>query len=261
MVAYTTSEIGWPTPMPTELNTFFVERRAEIDAYIQLLQELEVAAQGGAPRLQDTNAAITPEQIKILNSSLYLQLYNLVEATVSRCLDAIAATLSREQLKPDEINPTLRQEWVRFVARTSIDLNSGNRLQAAMDLCDHLLGKLPISTFKIDSGGGGNWDDTAIELMCKRVGCDLVMTSAVKTAAKQPVRDDMNALRLVKDRRNSLAHGSLSFSDCSDGVSFAELSNLANSVYGYLEAAIYSFDNYLKLITSRTDQSSAGLTA
>ncbi|KAA0115093.1 MAE_28990/MAE_18760 family HEPN-like nuclease [Mycolicibacterium sp. P9-22] len=245
--------------MPTELSAFFDERRAEIDAYIKLLEGLEVAAKSGAPRLKDTNAAITPEQIKILNSSLYLQLYNLVEATVSRCLDAIAGTLSREQLKPNELNPTLRQEWVRFIARTHIDLNSGNRLQAALDLCDHLLGELPISAFRIEPGGGGNWDDAAIEQMCKRVGCKLDIPRAVRSAVKRPVRDEMGALKLVKDRRNSLAHGSLSFSDCSDGVSFAELSQLANSVYGYLEAAIASFDNYIDLISTRATQSTAGL--
>jgi MAE_28990/MAE_18760-like HEPN len=231
--------------MATELVLFFEERRAEIESYMLLLQNIEDAAHSGPPRLKSTDAMITPEQMKILNSSLYLQLYNLVEATVSRCLDAIVDTLSLEGCKPNDLNPSLRREWVRAVARTHGDLNPGNRLQAAIDLCDHVLNQLPVATFKIEVGGGGNWDDSAIENICDRVGCTLVMNRAVTVAAKKHVRDEMGALKLVKNRRNSLAHGSLSFVDCSDGVSVTELQDVADSVTEYLRAAVGSFENFI----------------
>ncbi|MGO4189042.1 MAE_28990/MAE_18760 family HEPN-like nuclease [Pseudarthrobacter sp. TAF60_1] len=231
----------------TELVTFFDERHAEIEAYLALLQNLEDATRGGTPRFKETDAAITVEQKKILSSSLYLQLYNLVEATVSRCLDGLAVALVGEGLSPGSLNPDLRREWVRSIAKTHSELNHSNRLEAALELCNHLLSQLPVSDFKIESGGGGNWDDAAIEKVCERVGCSLAISQHVSAAAKRHRRDEMGALKLVKNRRNSLAHGSLSFVDCSDGVSVMELRDLANAVGEYLREAVNSFVNYIEV--------------
>ncbi len=61
----------------TELSTFFGERLAEIEAYVDLLQNVEDATRQGAPRFKGTDASITTDQKKILNSNLYLQLYRL----------------------------------------------------------------------------------------------------------------------------------------------------------------------------------------
>jgi hypothetical protein len=232
--------------MSIELSAFFDERHDEIEAYLQLLQNVEDAARYGTPRLKGTGVAITAEQKKILNSSLYLQLYNLVEATVSRCLDGVVSALAEEGRRPDDLNPDLRKEWVRSISRSHGDLNSDNRLEAAFQMCDHLLKQLPIPQFKIEAGGGGNWDDSSIEKICKRVGCDLRISSSVSTAAKRHVRDEMGALKLVRDRRNSLAHGSLSFVDCSDGVTVHELRDLVTAVGGYLREAVESFIRFIE---------------
>lgn len=229
-----------------ELVAFFDERHSEITSYIEFLQNVEDATRYGAPRLKGTDASITASQKKILNSGLYLQLYNLVEATVSRCLDAVSAALTEECRVPNDLNPDLRREWVRAVARTHGDLNPGNRLDAALELCEHVLNQLPISNFAIETGGGGNWDDAAIEKICKRVGCDLSISNRVSTAAKRHVRDEMGALKLVKNRRNSLAHGSLSFVDCSDGVTVNELRELSSAVGEYLREAVDSFVSFIE---------------
>ena len=52
-----------------ELVPFFEERYAEIEAYLSFLQNVEEAAREGTPRLRGTDAPITTEQKKILNSS------------------------------------------------------------------------------------------------------------------------------------------------------------------------------------------------
>ncbi|AUS35739.1 hypothetical protein C1M55_31260 (plasmid) [Rhodococcus qingshengii] len=230
-----------------ELTDFFNERHLEIKAYLQLLQDIEDAARTGPPRLKGTGTAITVQQKNILSSGLYLQLYNLVEATVSRCLDGVASALASERRMPSDLNPDLRREWVRAIARTHGDLNPGNRLEAAISVCEYFLNQLPISHFKIEVGGGGNWDDSAIEKICERVGCTLSISTPVSAAAKRHVRDEMGAMKLVKDRRNSLAHGSLSFVDCSDGVTVSELRDLAGAVGAYLSEAVDSFVNFIEV--------------
>ncbi|BBY34316.1 hypothetical protein BST33_17860 [Mycolicibacter minnesotensis] len=228
------------------LAPFFEERYAEIETYLLFLQNVEDAARAGAPRFRGTDASITPDQKKILNSSLYLQLYNLVEATVLRCLESVVAAIEEAERRPSELSLELRTEWVRSIARTHSDLGPDKRLDAALDMCEQLLQQIPVKDFRIEPGGGGNWDDLSIEKMCERVGCGLNISPSVFQAAKRHVRDDMGALKLVKNRRNGLAHGSLSFVDCSDGVTVAELKGIASAIGDYLREAVTCFVNYVE---------------
>lgn len=246
-----------------DLAPFFEERYEEIEAYLSFLQNVEDAAREGTPRLRGTDAPITTEQKKILNSSLYLQLYNLVEATVLRCLEAVVAAVEEAERRPSELSIGLRTEWVRSIARTHSDLGPDKRLQAALDLCEQLLQQMPVKGFKIEPGGGGNWDDSSIEKICERVGCGLTLSPDVLEAAKRHIRDDMGALKLVKNRRNGLAHGSLSFVDCSDGVTVAELKVLATAVGDYLREAVGCFVSFIQveIVKSKEQMETEGVVA
>lgn len=232
----------------SDLKTLFEERYDEIDAYVNLLEDIERAAMSGAPKIEGTNSRITASQQKILYSSLYLQLYNLVESTVSQCLDAVAeATVDNARWRPIDLNEKLRGEWVRSIARTHVDLNADNRLKSAMEMCDHLIRQLPMQELRIEKGGGGNWDDEAIEKITMRIGCTLAISKGTRSAIKRAVRDDLGPMKLVKNRRNSLAHGSISFTDCADGVAVSELRSMTDAVSQYLREAIECFISYIDL--------------
>lgn len=229
-----------------DLLPFFEERFQEVDEYLDLLDEIEKAAQAGAPRIAGSNYRITASQQKILYSSVYLQLYNLVEATVARCMDAVtAATKDTGQWRPHELNEDLQREWVRATARTHIDMTPEKRLKFALELSNHITSQLPVSEFVIDTGGGGNWDDEAIFRIGKRVGCRIVVSRQTNEAIKRKLRDDVGALKLVKNRRNSLAHGSMSFVDCAQNVVASELRQTANCVRDYLREVIACFVDYI----------------
>lgn len=233
-----------------DLIEFFDERFDEIESYLDLLQEIENAARTGPPRIEGAANVITASQQKILYSSVYLQLYNLVEATVSQCIKAVTDTVSssENEWRAEDLNESLRKEWVRFMARTHIVLNPEHRLESAVEMCNHLVDRLPIVTLEIDKGGGGNWDDESIEKMSARVGCLLDISPTTKRAVKRPERDDLGAMKLVKNRRNVLAHGSISFVDCAEGVAVTELRRIAESTGAYLREAISSYADYIDLL-------------
>ena len=63
----------------------------------------------------------------------------------------------------------------------------------------------------------------------------------------------MGPLKLVKDRRNGLAHGSLSFVDCSDGVTVSELKQVATSVGDYLRESVQCFTNFIEMEIVNTE--------
>jgi hypothetical protein len=112
-------------------------------------------------------------------------------------------------------------------------------------LFGHLIDQLPIREFRIDIGGGGNWDDEAIEKVSARVGCQLRISPEARGGVKRPERDDMGAMKLIKNRRNNLAHGSVSFVDCADGIVVEDLRRIAHAVASYLREAINCFSNYI----------------
>lgn len=228
------------------LVTGFQERLAEVEAYLQFLSAMELRAQHGPPRLEGSDHPITAQQQRILYSSVYLQLYNLVESTMSRCIEAVTeATKESNRWMPSDLSQSLRREWVRVMARTHEEINPDRRLESALRLCDHLVAALPVTELAMDKGGGGNWDDQAIEAISKRLGFQLVVSESVYSAVKRRFQDDLGPLALVKQLRNRLAHGSISFAQCAEDVTVARLLDLKDKTVDYLREVVGCFNTYL----------------
>lgn len=212
----------------------FEERIKEIDAYIELLEALNRQSQTGPPVIG--GSVITTQQQKMLFASVYLQLYNLVEATATWCISAVAkATADGGAWRPGQLDSPIRKEWVRSTART----------HTMWDFCEQLLQNRPVAEWEIEKGGGGNWDVVAIEAISDRIGCTLNITPSVATAVKRHFRDDKNALAFVKDLRNKLAHGSISFEQSGENVTVTDLKDLKQRTVDYLRQVVQSFKQYV----------------
>lgn len=233
--------------MSSTLTIGFQERLAEVETYLAFLSTMEAQAQQGPPRIEGAEHPISTQQQRILYSSVYLQLYNLIEATMSSCIEAVAeAAKSNGRWKPSDLSDSLRREWVRVTARTHVELTPEHRLESALLLCDHLVASLPISAFDIQKGGGGNWDDSEIEAFSKRLGFQLNVSQPVFNAIKQPFRDDLGPLALVKQLRNRLAHGSISFAQCAEDVTVGRLVELKDRTVNYLKEVVDCFTRYVE---------------
>lgn len=242
------------------LTQIFSERLAEIDTYLELLAAIEEQVRQGPPRIGPNGPVISTAHQRILYSSVYLQLYNLVEATVTKCIDAVcAAIIKDDRWQPADLSKEIRGEWVRHLARTHTDLTYENRLQNSMQLCEHLIQTLPVKTIEIEKGGGGNWDDEEIyRLATKRLGFHLGISAASLAGVKRPFRNQKGALALIVQLRNDLAHGKVSFFECGDNVTVEELRELKERTSTYLKEVVLSFklfvDSYGFLIPERRPQ-------
>jgi hypothetical protein len=224
----------------------FEERLEEIETYLELLDNLEKQVQQGPPRIGAGGPVITAQQQRILYSSVFLQLYNLVEATVTRCLDAVSAAAAENgRWQPGDLCVELRREWVRFVARTHVDLNYENRLTHAFELCEHLVQMLPVADWEVARGGGGSWDDIGIEALGARLGFSLSISDPVKTRVKRHFRNEQGALVFIKTFRNWLAHGNVSFAEGGEGVTVRDLRELTEGTALYLREVVACFRSYI----------------
>jgi len=229
-----------------DLSLAFEERLQEIETYLNLLEALEQQVQEGTPQFGSNGAIITPQQQRILYSSVYLQLYNLIESTVTQCIDTISKLVVFRGLHPYDLSVELRQEWVRFVARTHDDLNYEKRLQFALTLFENVVNALPISEFTLEKGGGGNWDDEEIYRFTKRLGLSLNISIEAKKAVKQPFKDDMGSLALIREYRNKLAHGNLSFAECGENITVHDLYQLKERVALYMREVVGCFNSFVE---------------
>ncbi len=220
----------------------FEERLQEIESYLELLASFDKQMQEGPPRIGKEGKPVSVQQQQILYSSVYLQLYNLVEATVSLCVESLVEAVLATNSQPGDLTTELRREWVRSTARTHIELNCENRLRSALDLCEHLVQAFPVSKFEIERGGGGNWDDRSIERIAERLGLLLRIDSQTYSEIKRPFRNDQGALAFIKTLRNNLAHGSVSFAECGRGVTVGDLCELKNLTASYLREVISCFN-------------------
>lgn len=224
------------------LEQVFQDRLSEIEAYLDLLSAIEAQVQKGPPRLGDDGTIISPVQQKILYSSVYLQLYNLIEATITKCVDAVSAAIAKDDAwQPSDLSVELRKEWVRFLARTHTDLNYEKRLKHSLALCEHLIRTLPVGTMQIEKGGGGNWDDVEIHRFAIRLGCALEISGESMAGVKRPFRNEKGALALIVKLRNDLAHGNVSFVECGDDVTVDQLRDLKSRTAAYLKEVVHSF--------------------
>ncbi|MDR6530256.1 hypothetical protein J2800_000992 [Caulobacter rhizosphaerae] len=228
------------------LADMFSERRDEIRSYLSFLSGVEEAVRSGVPRLGAAGPAISAQQQRILYSGVYLQLYNLVESTISGCLDAVSVTALAQVVRaPSDLSAKLRGEWVRHMAKTHREMGAERRLESVLALCEHLVSALPVGPFRIEKGGGGNWDDEEIYKIAARIGFDLNVSAEAQAAVKSKIRNDKGALALVVDLRNGLAHGRLSFVECSQDDNVDDLTRLANRVFVYLEEVVAAFERFI----------------
>jgi len=228
----------------SQLTDAFEERLSEIEAYLAFLQLIEDQVRLGPPEIGESATPITPQQQRILYSGIYLQFYNLIEATAHWCVDAVTDAATNDgTIKPSDLCDELRREWVRTTARTHVELNYDNRLLGALELCRQLVDASPVAGFRI--ARGANWDDVEIETLSRRLGLQLQISPDVYRGAKQPVRDNLGPLSLVRDLRNRLAHGAISFTECSEGVTVEDLRRLKSQTEAYLREVVEAFEAYI----------------
>lgn len=232
-----------------KVKTIFEERNEEIESYISLLKGIEASIRSGVPKLSGAEEVkVSAKQQKILYSACYLMLYNLVESTINGCFEALTKTaVEGKSYYPHDLSDSYRRAWVGFIAKTTnLNMSPKARLDAAMELCRYFLESRPVYPFKYDLSSGGNWDDENIMSTVGEFGIVINLEREVEARVKMPFRDEKSALKFIKDQRNKLAHGEISFSQCNENDDSSTMSELHMTIKSYLSCVIRDFQDHVE---------------
>ena len=212
----------------------FEKRVGEIDAYFKHLEAIEERdgklslITAGARVLRD----IEPELVKVLKANLFLLLYNLVESSVRQAITELLDAVSSEGMTYAEASDHIKKLWIREGHKRFENQSSEQIFQALANLADDII------EMKLKSGAmaGGNIDSRKIREFSHRYG----FSCKVHRNAKDGVK-----LFDVKKRRNDLAHGLVSFSECGRNYTLSDLRQTKHEVVMYVRGILRNVCRYI----------------
>lgn len=205
----------------------FSDRLEELELYYSIMLDLD----SDAPTIRTIN---NTRFFKILKSNYILMLYNLVEScTVSGIMEIY------EQLKNDSctyqvVIDEIKDIWVnsqisKIYGPTTTQSAYEKRVKLIIDnITQNSIIELDKNAFKL----AGNLDARRIKNLCD------------KHRIRYVAQDDKAALKMVKDKRNSLAHGDVSFSDCARDLTVSDLADIKEAVIEFMRGILDGMVNY-----------------
>ncbi len=175
-----------------------------------------------------------------LKSNMILLLYNFIESTMTNCLVVIHRAISDENCKYQELSELIQQLFTEFYYKNlkSNKLSDENILSHlrvminAWALNDSI--KLPYEEYvKYKTGNtfSGNLDSKEINKIAGKYG--IVFNS------------QCSEIRTIRDKRNKLAHGELSFIECCNQDTLSYIKVIKDNAIIFMDEFVNSVDDYI----------------
>lgn len=231
--------------------SYLAEREDEFARHLSIARMLEARVDEEVTSPEELRVEI--RHINTLKSGLLIHLYNIVEAITTRTLEEVGRIVVTD--RPSNWTNDVLKEWVRSAVWSGEERIGEGALARLTAISKTLVAGSAPDEFVV-KGEPGSWDDNAIRKVAKRLGCSLNLTRSVKRAAyENAYRNETTALQYLKSRRNSIAHGAITFEEGADGKTLDEIEQLAARVLPFLKGVTKSYQSYLdeKLYLSNTE--------
>lgn len=220
----------------------FETRVAEIDIYFDFLftivdrkANLSVALPfgKGAPGQREL-VPIKSGVVDTLKANGFLLLYNLVEASVSHALHAIRDHMTANGHCFDDLHDELQHHFTSLMR----DDDMRGRIKKLRET-----NRPPLAEAIINAGFeankiGGNIHFEELQKLGKKFGFNPGSDPYLSEYQLAP-------LKVVKDRRNDLAHGKLAFLTCGESIAIDQILAIKVAVILYLDLLLNNIDKYL----------------
>jgi hypothetical protein len=222
-----------------DVQSLFVRRTQEVLRYFDFLTAVTNNKADSLGVLQPDhsikkveNFALSRDLVKTFRANGYLLLYNLVESTMTNAIDAIHQIFQSKNLGFDDLRDEIQQVVLKNFRGVAWDeymaFDKSHPIQIAM---------LRMG-YKKENLFSGNVDARSIRDTAKIYGFDIA-------AHDTSISKDGQRLLDIKNKRNQLAHGKISFEDCGHETSHDELIAIANETIVYLKAVLAGIEEYV----------------
>lgn len=170
---------------------------------------------------------ITQEMQCAIKAQFLIVLYNIVEWTIYNCLYCFYDSIFDEELTFADLSDEIRNMWKSYLKRNS----NPDYMKSDAELMSRIVrfDGLPVSL-------SGNLDMRKIHDIFLKHGCYLDETNRYKYSS---------SFLTVKNRRNSLSHGNISFAECGSNYLISDLKKLKDDIISGLNEIIEQVDDYV----------------
>lgn len=217
----------------------FEGKVVEVEKYYKVLETLDDARTRIYKQYATRKSVITLDidALKIMKSTCFLMLYNLIESTVRESFSELYDQVNREEETLNKFNESFRKLWLKqqFKNADPISSNQNTYRDIVSSVVDGILKE---DNFSLNSDHlpiSGNLDAKKIRELFNNHSIDLKIHYTALGGGE---------LRTVKDKRNELAHGNISFSECGQEYTVEDLLNIKRKTVTYLRSTLRFIKKY-----------------
>lgn len=230
-----------------EIRETFEDRKQEILKYIEFIKFLE------SKELSLTDDGVTEfslffhpasngislsfqEIINITKSNLALMIYSIIEYTVANLIDNIYEEIRNKKLSYLDVSDNIKAIWRESILKATTDPNASfsTFMKKNEEIINLIIRKQTLDLRSRNTLPAGNLDGKSIRDTIHKHGIEWNSTS---------FRPEI--LTKFKEKRNNLAHGSVSFIDALRDSTIATIDQEANIIISFLEDLLAMVDAYI----------------
>jgi hypothetical protein len=223
------------------------ERVCEIDFYYDALGQLDdEVSQTLGSSVEPLGKYKQDGFLKILKANALLMIYNLVESTVLNGIEEIYDKLKTNGATYSTVRKEIQDIWFSYKFKQVYDQKAhyGSYKDKALEIVNSIMTGETIELNRDALPLSGNLDADEIRKVC----------TTGHGISFRPDDSCKGGVRLsdVREKRNLLAHGTLSFSECGREYSLEDLVEIKKQTYGFLTGLLdgmkkyYDDEGYLK---------------
>lgn len=175
--------------------------------------------------------------LKILKSNALLMIYNLVESTIVGGIVEIYDSFKEHNITYKMVRSEIQNIWFSFKFNQVYDKSAHyhSYREKASEIISFVLEDSVLELGRKATNISGNLDADKIREICD--------THGIRFTTTQECRGGY-VLTDVKEKRNFLAHGMISFVDCGRNYSIADLERISTETKVYLKSILDGMEDY-----------------
>jgi hypothetical protein len=174
---------------------------------------------------------------RILKANAFLLLYNLVESTVINGIFEIFNSIKNEGVSYQKISTELKKVWLEMKLNYDKKIAKETMVNQIILLFEDIMDLAIVEIEKKQIKFQGNLDADRIFTLAKMYGITNHPTYRQDTIGE--------AFKEIRLKRNSLAHGDLTFKECGKDFTIQQITEYKNHIVGYLDLTLKNIEVYI----------------